>query len=151
MRFAAPLALAIAAFAGCTTPAADDGHHMHQMDADSFHMSFSGMPSGPMSPGQMFNVTVMAQHGAGLEDMDAMTSDHIGAHYWNMSMADPTSGLSHAMTCVHQTAEAPGTYTTLCQAPMEPGTYHMRSHMRMMDAGQMTHHYWSDEQTFTVA
>lgn len=150
MRFAAPVALALVALAGCTTPA-DDDPHMHQMGAGSFHMTLSGVPEMPMAPGEMFNVTVMAQHGAGLEGMDARMTDHIGAHFWNMSMEDPTAGLSHATTCAHTAGEVPGTYTALCQAPMEPGTYHIRSHMRMMDEEKVTHQWWSGEHTFTVA
>ena len=150
MRLAALLATTTFLFAGCTT-ADDDGHHMHALDADSFHMSLSGVPMGPMAPGQMFNVTVMAQHGPGLEDMDAMMTEHVGAHFWNMTVTDPSGSLANAMTCAHQAAEAPGTYTALCQAPMQAGAYHIRSHMRMMDDAEVMHHWWSDEQTFTVA
>ncbi|MFA5943934.1 MAG: hypothetical protein WC876_05665 [Candidatus Thermoplasmatota archaeon] len=152
MRIAALLLIATILAAGCTsTNDADDAdsNDMMALASGSYQMQLSGMPTAPLSPGQMFNVTVQAM--AGMGGMHSMMSDHIGAHYWNMTLADPTGALGNATTCAHRTADAPGTYTAQCQAPMQAGTYHLRSHMRMMDDEQMMHHWWSDEQTFTVA
>lgn len=142
----ATLGLALAlALAGCAS-GADDHHHM--MDGDSFHMTMMGMPSGPMAPGQPFNVTVRAM--AGHEDMHG-TSDHIGAHMWNMSVADPTAGLGNATACQHTGGDLPGEYRVQCTAPMQPGTYHVRAHARMMDDDGAMHHWWGPEHSFTVA
>lgn len=149
MRLAAVLLASIALLtAGCSTPDDGDDDDMMPMGPGSYRMELSGMPSGPMAPGQMFNVSVRAM--SGMSGMHAMTSDHIGAHYWNTTMMDPTAGLGNATTCMHTGGAMPGQHTAQCTAPMEPGTYHLRSHARMADdAGQM-HHWWSDEQTFTV-
>ena len=154
MRLAATLLLTTAILAGCATPdgprESDDGHGHAEMGADSFRMQLSGMPSGPMAPGARFNVTVQATHGMGHEGMGAMASDHIGAHFWNTTMMDPTAGIGDSTACVHRSGEMPGQFTAVCTAPMQAGTYHIRAHSRMMDGGQM-HNYWSDEQSFTVA
>lgn len=129
---------------GC---AADDGDT--PLGTDTFHMELSGMPTRPMAPGESFNVTVRAEHGMGMRGMHS--SDHIGAHMWNMSVADPTAALGQAMTCQHVADEMPGDWQARCTAPMEPGTYHVRAHARMPGEGDQMHHWWSDEQTFTVA
>lgn len=147
MRWAIPLLALGLLLAGCS---ADDGDDEWRMGPGSYHMQLSGMPAGPMAPGQMFNVSVHAGMGAGM-GMHRMSSDHIGAHFWNQSMMDPTAGLGNATTCQHRAAEAPGEWTATCTAPMQPGTYHLRSHMRMADEDGQLHHWWSDEQTFTVA
>ena len=142
------LATACLVLAGCASNDTDGGEDM-PMGPGSYRMELEGVPSGPMSPGQMFNVTV---HGrAGMSGMHGMASDHIGAHFWNMTHADPAAHLGNATTCAHTGGQAPGSWQAQCTAPMQAGTYHIRSHMRMMDdAGEM-HHWWSDEQTFTVA
>lgn len=153
MRGAPLLALAslvAVALAGCAAddpPDDSDGHGMG-MHSGSYRMELDGMPMEPMAPGNMFNVTVRAM--AGMSGMHPMASDHIGAHFWNRSMADPTGALGNATTCQHRAAEAPGEWTAQCTAPMQPGTYHLRSHMRMMDDAGTMHHWWSDERSFTV-
>lgn len=138
------LVLALA-LAGCNSPDDSDA-----LDADSYSMLLSGMPSGPVAPGSMFNVTVEGRMGSGM-GMHERMSDHIGAHFWNMTHGDPTGALGSAVTCIHSAGELPGTYRAQCTAPMEPGTYHLRAHARMAGQGSMMHHWWSDEQTFTVA
>lgn len=163
MRFLASL-LGLALFlAGCNSPdedaddgmgmgdgmGMDDGMGMMDMGPGSYRMMLSGVPMEPMAPGAKFNVTVQAM--AGMQGMHAMPSDHIGAHHWNITQADPSAALANATACAHQAGDLPGTYTALCQAPMQPGTYHLRAHARMMDSDQQMHHWWSDEQTFTVA
>ncbi|MEK6976589.1 MAG: hypothetical protein AABY18_09635 [Candidatus Thermoplasmatota archaeon] len=133
--------------AGCGDTAGDDGNM--PMGTDSYHMELSGVPMAPMAPGGMFNVTVRstAEH----QNMHGMMSDHIGAHFWNNTQSDPTAAFTASTGCVHTSGEVPGTFTARCTAPMQAGTYHMRAHTRMMDEDQQMHHYWSDEQTFTVA
>lgn len=138
------LALLAAAFAGCTDPDEDD---QMMMGPGSYHMDMSGMPTMPMSPGEKFNVTVMAQ--AGMAGMHG-TSDHIGAHMWNRSIADPTGMLGNATSCAHTGGEMPGEYRAQCTAPMQPGTYYLRAHARMMDDDGQMHHWWGDERSFTV-
>ena len=152
MRLAIPLAVALAlVLPGCASDE-DDGDAMGGMGMGmgpgSYHMGLDGMPMGEMAPGQMFNVSVSARNG--MSGMHAMMSDHIGAHYWNRTMMDPTAGLGNATTCQHRAAEAPGEWTAQCTAPAQPGTYYLRSHMRMMDEDGQMHHWWSDERTFTV-
>lgn len=143
------LALFAATLAGCTDPDAGDGTGDDgMMGPGSFHMSMSGMPAGPMAPGQKFNLTVMAQ--AGMAGMHG-TSDHIGAHMWNMSVSDPTGNLAGAMSCAHTGGDLPGEHRAQCTAPMEPGTYYMRAHARVTDGHEHgMHHYWGDETSFTV-
>jgi hypothetical protein len=147
MRVAALLLASTALLAaGCNAP--DNG-----LTASSYEMHLAGVPSAPMAPGTMFNVTVDGRMGMGM-GMHRMTSDHIGAHFWNRTMMDPTAALGDAMSCAHRGGEMPGQYTAMCTAPMEPGTYHLRAHARMADGHQDhggMHHYWSGEQTFTVA
>lgn len=135
------------ALAGCAG-ADDDGDHMMEMGPDSFQMSMSGMPNGAMAPGHKFNVSV-----EGMAMMSGMrgTSDHMGAHFWNATMSDPTGSLGNSTACAHRGGEMPGRFTAMCTAPMQPGTYHLRGHMRMTDDAGAMHHYWSDEQTFTVS
>ena len=142
MRVLATLAL-LPLLAGCMSPAAED-----VLDDSSYHMQLLGMPTGPVAPGARFNVTVKAMAGSAGH---MHGSDHIGAHFWNMTKMDPTGALGNASTCAHRAGEMPGEYTAMCTAPMQAGTYHIRGHARMMDGGGQMHHYWSDEQTFTVS
>lgn len=143
MRVLATLAL-LPLLAGCTSTNAHD-----PLDEGSYHMQLGGMPTGPVAPGAKFNVTVQAMAGHGGGHMHS--SDHIGAHFWNMTQADPTGALTAATTCVHRGGDLPGTYQAMCTAPMAPGTYYLRSHARMSDDDAVMHHWWSDEQSFTVA
>jgi hypothetical protein len=116
---------------------------------DSYRMQMTGLPSGPLSPGQMFNLSVEAV--AGHHGMHEHMSDHIGAHYWSMPQSDPTGALGNSTACAHTGGTLPGQHQARCTAPMEPGTYSIRAHARMMDEAGMTHHWWGDEATFTVA
>jgi hypothetical protein len=136
--------LLAAALSGCS-----DGGEDAPLGADSFRMDLDGVPTRPLAGGESFNVTVRAEHGMGMRGMHA--SDHIGAHMWNMSVADPTAALAGAITCQHVADEMPGDWQARCTAPMQPGTYHVRAHARMPGDGSQMHHWWSDEQTFTVA
>lgn len=143
MRSAALLVVALL-LAGCSSANEDT-----PISASTYRMSLAGVPSDPVAPGSMFNVSVEGHMGMGMA-MHRMTSDHIGAHFWNMTVADPTAGIGSSTACVHQTGEMPAAFTAKCTAPMQPGTYHLRAHTRMMD-GNVTHNFWSDAQTFTVA
>lgn len=136
--------------AGCADPddGDDDGMDGMPMGPDSYDMHLSGVPTMPMSPGHKFNVTV--QSTTDHQQMHGMMSDHIGAHMWNHTQSDPTAAFAASTGCVHTTGTVPGTFTAQCTAPMEAGVHYIRAHTRMMDNGTM-HHYWSDEQTFTVA
>lgn len=157
MRFAAPLLLAAILVAGCSSSPSNgsgsstSGTHgmMMSMGPGTYHMQLSGVPSAPMAPGHAFNVTVTAQMGAGMAMM-AHASDHIGAHFWNRTVSDPTANTGNATSCTHSAGDMPGSYQAMCTAPAAPGTYHIRAHARIMDNGTMRH-WWSDEQTFTVA
>jgi hypothetical protein len=135
-----------ALLAGCADP--DDGSDDDMpMGPGTYGMHLSGVPTMPMSPGQMFNVTV--QSSTEHQQMHGMMSDHIGAHMWNSTQSDPNAAFAASTGCVHTTGEVPGTFTARCTAPMQAGVYYIRAHTRMMQGG--THNYWSDEQTFTVA
>lgn len=159
MRLAAPLLAALVlAAAGCTTPADDsdsDGSHMMSssgmmsMGPGTYHMQLSGLPGSAVAPGTVFNVTVTAQMGTGMA-MAHHASDHIGAHFWNRTVSDPTANTGNATSCAHRAGDLPGSYEAACTAPAVPGTYHIRAHARISDNGTMRH-WWSDEQTFTVA
>lgn len=136
--------------AGCTaTDTTDTADVALPMGPGSYQVQLSGMPTTPLSPGAVFNVSVQGM--AGMQGMHAMMSDHIGAHFWNDTMMDPTAAVPSATSCAHTGGSMPGNFTARCTAPMEPGTYHLRAHARMMDEGSQMHHYWSAEQTFTVA
>lgn len=149
----AAASLLLVALAGCT--AADDGDQgddgtgsgSMMMGPGSFHMSMSGVPTGMVAPGSKFNVTV-----EGMAMMSGMhgTSDHMGAHFWNRTMSDPTANIANGTGCKHTSGEMPGSFQAECTAPGMAGTYHIYGHMRMTDGNGTMHHYWSDEQTFTV-
>jgi hypothetical protein len=102
-----------------------------------------------VAPGSTFNVTVQAEMGSGMA-MVRHASDHIGAHLWNRTVADPTASVGNGTACTHSVGDLPGTYAATCTAPAAPGTYHIRSHSRVSDNGTMRN-WWSDEQAFTVA
>jgi hypothetical protein len=138
--------LSTLALAGCT---ANDGHDDLTLGPGSFHMQLTGMPSGPVAPGQMFNVSVQAM--AAHRGMHDHMSDHIGAHFWNQTHSDPTGALAQSTGCAHTGGSLPGEYRIQCTAPMQPGMYYLRAHARMADDGGMMHHWWGDEATFTVA
>ena len=144
MRSAPLLLVASLLLAGCSS-AGDDP----PVSASTYRMSLAGVPSEAVAPGSTFNVSVEGHMGMGM-GMHRMTSDHIGAHFWNQTMMDPTARIGDSTACVHRTGELPGQFTAACTAPMQAGTYHLRAHSRMMDGSQM-HNYWSDEQSFTVA
>lgn len=138
--------LVTALLAGCADP---DGPE--DLGASTYQMQLEGMPTTPIAPGETFNVTVRGMMGSGM-GMHRMSSDHIGAHMWNMSATDPTGMLDNATTCAHTGGEMPGEFQATCTAPMQPGTYYMRAHARMTDGHEHgLHHYWGDEETFTVS
>lgn len=139
--------LVTAMLAGCTDRDNNDDDGAMPMGSDSYHMQLSNVPVTPMSPGHMFNVTVQSssQH----QQMHGKMSDHIGAHFWNETQSDPTGAFNASKGCVHTGGEVPGTFTAQCTAPTQAGVYYIRAHTRMMEGGA-THHYWSDEQSFTV-
>ena len=135
-----------ALLAGCADP--DDAD---DLSAATYQMNLEGMPTTPMAPGETFNVTVRGMMGGGV-GMHRMDSDHIGAHFWNMSVMDPTGMLGNATTCAHTGGEMPGEFGAMCTAPMEPGTYYLRAHARMDDGhAHGLHHYWGGEMPFTIA
>jgi hypothetical protein len=156
MRLPALLLLAAIVAAGCTSPSddADDAHQTTSsggmpMGPDTYRMQLSGVPSAPMAPGTLFNVTVTAQMGPGM--MAAQhASDHIGAHFWNRTVSDPTPNVANGTACSHRAGDLPGSYEAACTAPAAPGTYRIRAHARINDDGTMRN-WWSDEQSFTVA
>jgi hypothetical protein len=156
---ALPLLLAVAVLvAGCSSPppkgdgtSTTDTHGMTMaMGPDTYRMQLSGVPSAAMAPGHAFNVTVTAQMGPGMS-MASHASDHIGAHFWNRTVSDPTANVGNATSCAHTSGDLPGSYTAACTAPAAPGTYRIRAHARITDADGTKHNWWSDEQTFTVA
>lgn len=131
-------------FAGCTaTPAAPP------LSAETYHMDMNGVPVSPVAPGSTFDVSVMSSMGSGMR-MHRMDSDHMGAHFWNRTAADPTADLGNSTACVHRTGEMPSSFTATCTAPMLAGTYHIRAHARIMENGTM-YNWWGTEQMFTVA
>jgi hypothetical protein len=149
------LLLAAIVAAGCTSPSDDaDGSHtmtssgMMSMGPDTYRMQLSGVPAA-VAPGATFNVTVTAQMGTGMMAVHH-ASDHIGAHFWNRTVSDPTASVANGTACSHRSGDLPGSYEATCTAPMAVGTYHIRAHARINDDGTMRH-WWSDEQVFTVA
>lgn len=129
--------------AGCAAP-----EHGHTLDAESFSLELDGVPSRVLAPGESFDATVRSTAADG--DLHA-TSDHVGAHFWNATVADPTDELPSARSCTHQGGELPGESGTRCTAPIEPGTYHVRAHARVTleDGSQV--HWWGEGRTFSVA
>ena len=138
--------LVTALLAGCADPDDTD-----DLGASTYQMQLQGMPTAPLDPGETFNVTVRSMMGTGM-GMHRMDSDHIGAHFWNMTVMDPTGMLGNAATCAHTAGEVPGEHRAMCTAPMEPGTYYLHTHARMEDGhAHGMHHYWGDETPFTVS
>lgn len=147
MRLLALATFAALLTAGCASTT--DDHHEMAMGPDTYHMLLSGVPAMPMAPNATFNVTVQAEMGMGMA-MAHHASDHIGAHFWNRTVSDPTANVTNGTACAHRVGDLPGTFEATCKAPLMPGVYHIRAHSRISDNGTM-HHWWSDEQTFTVA
>ena len=112
----APLLLALA-LAGCTAADGDGSHEdPAELAATTYAMHVEGMPTAPVAPGSTFNVTVRGTMGSGM-GMHRMTTDHVGAHFWNMSVMDPTGKLADAKACSHTGGEMPMEAKAMCTAP----------------------------------
>ena len=129
--------------AGCSDPPADDDHADHPLDADTYAITLADLPVLPVPAGTgfTFNSTITGdvQH----------ASDHIGAHFGNRTTTEPSTAV-YNMTCAHTGGTLPGRFQVTCTAPAQPGVHYLRGHARIID-GTVTHHWWSDEATFTVA
>ena len=151
------LALLTALAAGCTEAEdhggsgdgdghGDDGHgHGHELGADAFQLTFAGVPS-TLAPNATFQGTLTVRSSSG----EHGTSDHVGAHFWNATQADPTAAIGSSTACTHRqgNTELPGSFNIECTAPATPGTYHVYGHVRI--SGGTTLNWWSAPSTFTV-
>lgn len=66
-----------------------------------------------------------------IEGESEVTSDHIGAHYWNEPTDDPTADFANqAGACQHHNGDVPGVFTVTCTWS-DPGIYHVYGHLRL--------------------
>ncbi len=79
-----------------------------------------------------------------VEGTETFATDHIGAHWWTSSQADPTAALSTSTGCAHVEGQLPGDYAVSCTFDA-PGVYYVRGHARV-DVEGVLHNYWTDEQ-----
>lgn len=127
------------ALAGCAQKKNDDTGDDEPPMTDvpgTYTLTTTGVPS-QATPGVAFTFTLDI---AG----PAVTSDHIGGH-WD-STADVAAAPERA--CGHTPGDVPGTFDVTCTIA-QPGTWHLRGHMRLGTEGNYTH-FWGPDNTVTV-
>lgn len=110
-----------------------------------FNVTTSGAPTGPQQSRQNFTFSV------NITGSENVTSDHIGAHSWNATTADPTVN-NAAGACEHIAAGSIGNYTITCSLEnrdLTPKTFYLRGHLRLVEGGT-TLHWWGPEFSVTV-
>lgn len=111
----------------------------------NYTINLTGVPSTAQASSQNFTFTMAIQ---GTENV---TSDHIGAHFWNATTSAPTAA-NAAGACSHVAGAAIDTFTVTCQiahAGVTPGTYYLRGHLRITEGGSQVN-FWSSEHEVTV-
>lgn len=112
----------------------------------AYNLTLSGVPTSPV--GSKANFTFALN----VTGMDNATSDHIGAHFWNASEANPTLA-NAAGSCQHVTGGAVGNHTLTCSiesSGITPKEFYLRGHLRLVE-GATTLEWWSAESTVTVS
>lgn len=143
----AVLLAAVVLLAGCGSPGGDGASSSSSstnpdVDADTYTIVLEEFPAAPMEAGA--NLTFRNRV---LGSVQAY-SDHIGAHFGRNSTTSPST-VVYNLTCAHQVGNLPGVFTVNCVAPQEPGTYFLRGHARITEAGGNVD-WWSEEHPFTV-
>lgn len=124
------LAVVALTSAGCMDSVDTLNEHSYQLTTD-------GVPSIVVGAGDAaFTLDILGQ-------IDA-SSDHIGAHFWTSSQADPTAAIGDSGPCSHTTADVVGQHDVTCTFPA-PGTYYLRGHMRYTPEEGEPINYWGPE------
>lgn len=111
-----------------------------------YTLAVSGIPTNAQTSGGNFSFQV------NISGTDNVTTDHIGAHFWNASETNPTIQ-NAAGACAHIASGAVGNYTISCSitnpGALAPHDYYLRGHLRIVEGGT-TLEWWSPEQKVTV-
>jgi hypothetical protein len=108
-----------------------------QHEEESFTLTVNDLPARTMAGG---TISMMLN----IQGSPEVTSDHIGAHYWNFTTTDPTADFTaQAGACKHVegSATAPGAFPVSCTFE-KPGVYYVHGHMRTTHDGQIVN-WWS--------
>lgn len=111
----------------------------------AYGLSYATEVPAETTAGQSFSFELLVEGEAG-------SSGHIGAHYWTEATEDPTGDFSaQAGGCLHVegTHELPGQFEVTCTID-EPGTYHLRGHVRTHDDSGGANH-WGPGVSVTVS
>jgi hypothetical protein len=117
----------------------------------NFTLETSGFPATPQTNNQSFSFTLY------LNGTQNVTTDHIGAHYWNATNAEPTTANATG-ACDHQAGGSTGVYAITCKIPYAgtggplsatPQIVYVRAHLRVTDGGTALS-WWGPEQAVTV-
>lgn len=111
----------------------------------TYNLTLAGVPS---SAGSETNFTFTLN----VTGMDNATSDHIGAHFWSASEANPTVA-NAAGACAHTEGGVLGSHTVTCSiesSGLTPTTFYVRGHVRLTEGGS-TLEWWSPEASVSVS
>lgn len=112
----------------------------------NYTLNLTGAPSTPPLGNSSFALSLAI---AGSENV---TSDHIGAHFFNSTTATPTVATS-AGACAHVNAAVIDTHAIECRIPNAsptPKTMYVYGHLRIVQGG-VTLEWWSAPVEVTVA
>lgn len=115
--------------------------------ARAFNLTVTNMPTAPQVSKGNFTFTLT------INGTENVTSDHIGAHFWNATTETPTVANS-AGACAHLPGEtgAVGTFTVTCSIENKetgPKDFFLRGHVRVTEGGSALN-FWSTEQKVSI-
>lgn len=105
-----------------------------------YNITVANAPTAPVTSGSNFTIQLQ------VAGADNVTTDHLGAHYWNLTKADPTFE-SIDGSCEHLATGAVGKYDIKCaitNSGLAPKDYYLRGHLRITEGGT-TLDWWSPE------
>jgi hypothetical protein len=113
-----------------------------------YNLTVGGVPTNAQPSNGNFTILVNV---TALGGSDNATSDHIGAHYWNASEANPTTD-NAAGACIHVAGGVVGSHTITCAIPndgLTPKDFFLRGHIRIAESGT-TLSWWSAESKVSI-
>lgn len=116
-----------------------------EVKARAFTLNLTGAPSTPPLGNSSFTLTLA------INGTENVTSDHIGAHWFNTTTADPTVATS-AGACTHVTGPSVNTHAIECKIPntgAAPRAVQVYGHLRIVEGG-ITLDWWSGPVEVTI-
>ena len=105
-----------------------------------YNLTLSGVPTAPVGSGSNFTIQLQ------IVGTDNVTTDHLGAHFWNLTKDNPTLDTAQG-ACEHLNTGAVGKYTVTCNITNDGVTvkdHYLRGHLRIVEGGT-TLQWWSPE------